>query len=729
MSKGKINSNNFFASTDLSDDQARSIWLDIKKAVEEIQNGNSSKLRYEEQYRKAYTLVLHKKGDMLYNGVIDCVKTRLLETSRIVSSAKNETLLEVIKQEWDSHKKIMGILKDILMYMDKIYCKTAKKLTVMEKGLELFRDHVIRNQQVTGRLCILLQDLVTRERNGELVDRQLMKNVLAMLVEVTPGHRTDLYVELFEKEFLEQTSVFYRQESQDFMAKNTIPDYLRKIEKRLQEEEDRSENYLYKCSKMPLREVVQKELIVTYASRLVADEQSGFVVMLSRNMIDDLERMYMFFSRVPNTLQLMRDAMSKLVQEIGTKIVQEQETLKNPTLFVQQILDTRAQFENYLQKPFKGDRNFSKVLKDALETVVTMDSRAAQYLSLYIDDLLRKQVKSMSAQDIETSLDNVITIFRYLQDKDVFEDFYKQHLCSRLLTGQSINADVERSVIAKLKHECGHQFTSKLEGMFKDMITSKSVMKGFKSMLASQSTKSPDLSVTVLTTGFWPIAHSVPCALPLPAQRLVTAFTKYYTTQHSGTRLSWQTNLGTAELRCSFNSGRKELLVTTYQMCILLLFNQTDTFTYDAILQNTQIPEKELRRQLLSLAHPKVRVLRKSPNSKSIEPTHTFTYNMDYESKLRRVKIPLLAAAPVKQEVVPPVVVEARKNRVDAALVRIMKARKQLNHYELTMEVMKQLSARFAVEPQFIKKRIESLIEREYLERDKSDRRLYNYVA
>jgi len=58
-----------------------------------------------------------------------------------------------------------------------------------------------------------------------------------------------------------------------------------------------------------------------------------------------------------------------------------------------------------------------------------------------------------------------------------------------------------------------------------------------------------------------------------------------------------------------------------------------------------------------------------------------------------------------------------------------MKARKTLDHNNLIAEVVKQLSARFAVEPAFIKKRIESLIEREYIARDKDNRRLYHYLA
>ena len=54
--------------------------------------------------------------------------------------------------------------------------------------------------------------------------------------------------------------------------------------------------------------------------------------------------------------------------------------------------------------------------------------------------------------------------------------------------------------------------------------------------------------------------------------------------------------------------------------------------------------------------------------------------------------------------------------------MRVMKARKTLHYAELIAEVTQQLSARFIPQPTQLKKRIESLIEREYLERIDSDR-------
>ena len=97
-------------------------------------------------------------------------------------------------------------------------------------------------------------------------------------------------------------------------------------------------------------------------------------------------------------------------------------------------------------------------------------------------------------------------LFRFLQEKDAFEEYYKRHLARRLLNQKSASDDSEKMMISKLKSECGCQFTSKLEGMFKDMTLSNSIHDEFKGYLSNtgKSLEGVDLTVRVLTTGCWP---------------------------------------------------------------------------------------------------------------------------------------------------------------------------------------------------------------------------------
>lgn len=70
-----------------------------------------------------------------------------------------------------------------------------------------------------------------------------------------------------------------------------------------------------------------------------------------------------------------------------------------------------------------------------------------------------------------------------------------------------------------------------------------------------------------------------------------------------------------------------------------------------------------------------------------------------------------------------------RRHAIDAAIVRIMKSRKVLQHQTLVLEVMQQLSRMFKADNKTIKKRLEDLINREYIERDKDNAQLFKYMA
>ena len=76
-----------------------------------------------------------------------------------------------------------------------------------------------------------------------------------------------------------------------------------------------------------------------------------------------------------------------------------------------------------------------------------------------------------------------MVIFRFIHGKDVFEAFYKKDLAKRLLVGKSASVDAEKSMLSKLKQECGGAFTSKLEGMFKDMELSRDINAAFKQVI------------------------------------------------------------------------------------------------------------------------------------------------------------------------------------------------------------------------------------------------------
>ena len=108
----------------------------------------------------------------------------------------------------------------------------------------------------------------------------------------------------------------------------------------------------------------------------------------------------------------------------------------------------------------------SKVISSDFEHFLNLSKRSPEYLSLFIDDKLKKGVKGLSDAEVESVLDKSMILFRFLVEKDAFEEYYKRHLARRLLNQKSASDDSEKMMISKLKSECGCQFTSKLEGKY-----------------------------------------------------------------------------------------------------------------------------------------------------------------------------------------------------------------------------------------------------------------------
>jgi len=759
---GKMRIRNFPMTMD--EKYVENIWNMLKAAIQEIQHKNNSGLSFEELYRNAYTMVLHKHGELLYSGLREVVTTHLESRVRNdVLTALNNNFLQTLNAAWNDHQTSMVMIRDILMYMDRVYVQQNNCENVYNLGLVIFRDKVVRYGCIGNHLRITLLDMIIKERRGEVIDRLAIKSACQMLMMLGLDRR-DVYEEDFESHFLKQSAEFYMIESQKFLEENSASSYIHKVEARINEEAERATHYLDESTEQRIVEVVEEQLIRRHMKTIVEMEGSGVVHMLKNNRMGDLACIYKLFGRVNDGHKTIGEAVSKYLREEGkalvTQATDEQSQQTNAVTYIQNLLELKDRFDDFLDKSFSKDKYFKQVISGDFEYFLNLNKRSPEFLSLFIDDKLKKGVKGLSDSEVEKLLDKSMILFRFLQEKDAFEEYYKRHLARRLLNQKSASDDSEKMMISKLKSECGCQFTSKLEGMFKDMTVSNTINDEFKNHLQNtgKNLNGIDLSVRVLTTGFWPGQNAPPpINLPrIPAQSF-DVFKHFYLAKHSGRILTLQPSAGTADLNALFfgSAGKKSaeddetgeaqapsvnvkkhiLCVNTYQMVILLMFNTRDKLTYEEIKEETMVPERDLMRALLPLSVGKhsQRILMKLPKSKEITPTDTFQVNESFTSSFHRVKIQQASArqgeAEPERNETRKKVDEDRKHEIEACIVRIMKARKHMNHNQLVAEVVDQLNKRFQPSPIVIKKRIEGLIEREYMKRSDQDRKLYIYLA
>ncbi|RVW34961.1 Cullin-4 [Vitis vinifera] len=270
-----------------------------------------------------------------------------------------------------------------------------------------------------------------------------------------------IYLESFEKPFLECTSEFYAAEGMKYMQQSDVPDYLKHVEIRLHEEHERCLLYLDASTRKPLVATAERQLLERHISAIL---DKGFMMLMDGNRIEDLQRMYLLFSRV-NALESLRQALSSYIRRTGQGIVMDEEKDKD---MVSCLLEFKASLDTIWEESFSRNEAFCNTIKDAFEHLINLrQNRPAELIAKFLDEKLRAGNKGTSEEELEGTLDKVLVLFRFIQGKDVFEAFYKKDLAKRLLLGKSASIDAEKSMITKLKTECGSQFTNKLEGMFK----------------------------------------------------------------------------------------------------------------------------------------------------------------------------------------------------------------------------------------------------------------------
>jgi len=185
-------------------------------------------------------------------------------------------------------------IRSIFLYLDRTYViQTAGVNSLWDLGLHLWRDHIIGDHEVEKKLIAGLLALIERERSGEMVERNLIKNLLRMLASV------GMYADRFEKNFVISTGKYYAQEvslgthvpfgldlvlslsllsslsqqSLRLLVDMKTADYLEHVDERLAQEEQRVAHYLESSTRRPLLTAVENALITAHAEHIL---QRGF---------------------------------------------------------------------------------------------------------------------------------------------------------------------------------------------------------------------------------------------------------------------------------------------------------------------------------------------------------------------------------------------------------------------------------------------------------------------
>ncbi|CAL9149330.1 unnamed protein product [Musa hybrid cultivar] len=677
--------------------------------------------------------------------LMDYLHSRVLPSLR---SKNDEYMLKELVRRWLNYKVMVRWLSRFFHYLDRYFVKKKALLPLKEAGITCFRDLVY--EEMKGKIKDAVISLIYQEREGSQIDRPLLNNVVEIFIQIGLGSKEYYEVDL-EAPLLQDTAAYYSRKASKWILEDSCPEYMLKAEERLKQEKDRVDHYLDHTTKKKLIENVEHQLLSVNEIQLLEKENSGLIALLRDGKVDDLERLYRLFSRIPEGLTHVSQLFTQHVKAEGTALVSQAENaatdqsvqflsenhelmnLLGFQVLIRRIIELHDKYMGYVQESFQNHTLLNKALKEAFEVFCNKSvasSSSAEMLASFCDNVLRKAgSEKLSDEEIDRTLEKAMKLLSYINEKDLFAEFSRKKLARRLLFDRYANEDHERLILTYLKQQCGGQFSSKMEGMVTDLTLAKENQSCFEDYLYANPHAHPgtELSVSVLTTGFWPSYKSSDLTLPDEMIKCIEAYKKFYESSTKNRKLSWIYSLGTCNINAKFDAKSIELNVATYQAAVLLLFNSADRLSYAEIKAQLNLTDEDMVRVLHSLSCARYKILKKAPMTDTVSPNDIFEFNSKFTDKMRRIKVPLPPVDENKK-----VIEDVNKDRryaIDAYIVRIMKSRKALGHQQLVLECIQQLSRIFKPDVKLIKQRIEDLITREFLERDEEDPNIYKYIA
>uniref|UniRef100_A0AAY5KE94 Cullin-1 n=1 Tax=Esox lucius TaxID=8010 RepID=A0AAY5KE94_ESOLU len=637
-------------------------------------------------------------GLELYKRLKEFLKNYLTSLLMDGEDLMDECVLKFYTQQWEDYRFSSKVLNGICAYLNRHWvrreCDEGRKgiYEIYSLALVTWRECLFRplNKQVTNAVLKLIE----KERNGETINTRLISGVVQ-------SYGT---ARLLEEQ--RRVQVYLHESTQDELAR--------------------------RCEQV----LIEKHLEIFHTE---------FQNLLDADKNEDLGRMYNLVSRITDGLGELKKLLETHIHNQGLAAIEKcgEAALNDPKVYVQTTLNVHKKYNALVMSAFNNDAGFVAALdkacgrfinNNAVTKMAQSSSKSPELLARHCDSLLKKSSKNPEEAELEDTLNQVMVVFKYIEDKDVFQKFYAKMLAKRLVHQNSASDDAEASMISKLKQACGFEYTSKLQRMFQDIGVSKDLNEQFKKHLTNSEPLDLDFSIQVLSSGSWPFQQSCTFALPSELERSYQRFTAFYGSRHSGRKLTWLYHLSKGELVTNCFKNRYTLQASTFQMAILLQYNAEVLYTVQQLTDSTQIKTDILVQVLQILLKSKLLVLEdENANVDEVDfkPETLIKLFLGYKNKKLRVNInvPMKTEQKQEQETTHKNIEEDRKLLIQAAIVRIMKMRKVLKHQQLLAEVLNQLSSRFKPRVPVIKKCIDILIEKEYLERVDGEKDTYSYLA
>ncbi|KAG9083483.1 Cullin-3, partial [Ceratobasidium sp. UAMH 11750] len=320
------------------------------------------------------------------------------------------------------------------------------------------------------------------ERDGTTINRSAMKQCIDVLltlrdttVKVTA--ESTVYKMYLESEILAESEAYYKNRGKEMVEAHDLAEYIRSVEVYINSEQDRTHSYLSFHTSVPLQHILVSHMLTPYTAQLLSGSSTlapsaptdskphtALDLLIDAERTDDLARILRMFLLPPEEagIKVLRRHLKDGIISRGKTINEEcdegavapapdnegkkpAEAANAKSTVVQvaikwmtDVLALKDLYDRLLKNAWGGEVSLQTAINEAFESFVNQNKRASEFISLFIDDHLKRGMKGKTEDEVDVLIDRTISVFRFVSDKDVFERYYKAHLAKRLLQSRVI---------------------------------------------------------------------------------------------------------------------------------------------------------------------------------------------------------------------------------------------------------------------------------------------------
>jgi hypothetical protein len=700
-------------------------WKHCLNFIEEILKGKTN-LCFQELYQTVNDLIIFEIPQQVIENFESIIKLKADDTiSQLIQCSSNHNNFEFFSQFniiWSKITQSFSFLQKSLSKFERKYFTGQVNIShnsIWGLYLSLLLRNLLNNTDLLHNLQNRILYMITDYREkvyifkteGHTDDLLQIKNLISLFWD------TNLYKTCFDENYLKSSKDFFEKIIKDF--DQDLEEYISFIEKALDIESKIITTHLKEFTHRKMILSLENQLLIekknSILKRLFSNDENQLInTFLNVHRINFMRRIYLLFKRVKIDEDL-KDSFNLFLEQNSQRIFLKFSSDKSVNNFFENLKNLKMKIDEVMKESFFNDEKFKSIAKEGFVKTLNFKSNSvADNLSRYIDHILTES--DVENKKVLSKIDDFISIFRYLDAKDLFETFFIKKLAIRLLYSLSNSIKGEKYLIERLRNECGSVFVTKSEEMLSDMDNSTQLTINFDSI---ETHRPFEINFYVLSSFSWPVTKifqgNVDDNISLIHQKL----TVFYRQKQQGKSLNWHLPWCSGDLM--FIEKNILLQVNGIQAGILLKFTKKNKImSFNKLLELTCVDKDELINNL--------NILTNVFKIMQVNSEKNYSINQTFTSNKKKVIINHYEEEEVAREEIQEVEErnwEDRKHVVDAYLMKTLKLKKQMNSADLICCILKLI--KFPCEISLVQSRIVNLVSNGYLNRDEKDEEIIKY--